>query len=65
VVDLGVVVCVEKDSLDLSTTGSEDVSIPSPGQVFFYLVEYADEMSSSYGKGSTDSPRTPGFAACP
>ena len=65
VIKLGAVVCVEDDSPNPSTKGSEDTANPSPGQAFFYLVEYLDEMSSSYGMGSASRPRAPGVGACP
>ena len=34
-IDMGTVTCVESQSVDPATLGSEDSSVPSPGQAFF------------------------------
>ena len=52
-VDLGQVVCVEDDSTDASTAGSEDSDAPLPGQAFFYL--YRGSAGSFAGPGSWGS----------
>ncbi|MBD3867002.1 MAG: S8 family serine peptidase [Acidobacteria bacterium] len=64
VYDLGAVTCVEAGSQDLSTAGFEDSGIPASGQMFIYLVEYNDGISSSYGSVSADKPRIPGPGGC-
>ena len=63
-VDLGAVHCIEAGSLDLSTAGSEDAALPSPGRAFFYLAEYNDGWTSSYGQESVSRPRVPGSGGC-
>jgi len=63
-IDLGVVQCIEAGSLDLSTTGLEDATLPVPGAAFFYLVEYNDGWTSSYGQESVARPRVAGPGAC-
>ena len=62
--ELGVVVCVEADSLDQSTAGLEDAANPLPGAAFFYLVEYWDDADSGYGTESAAKPRTPTSGDC-
>ena len=64
VINLGTVVCVEEDSLNEDTLGWEDPEIPVSGEAFFYLVEYYDGVSSSYGTESADKPRAPGAGDC-
>ena len=64
VIDLGPVVCIEDDSPDASTTGSEDLELPEPGTVFFYLVGYHDGTTSTYGSESANLPRAPGPGSC-
>ncbi len=64
VIDLGTVVCIENDSPDASTLGWEDAALPNPGEAFFYLVEYDDGTSSTYGTESADKPRAPGPGDC-
>jgi hypothetical protein len=64
VISLGPVTCIEPNSTDESTAGWEDSALPNPGQAFFYLVEYDDGTSSSYGTESADMPRAPGPGDC-
>ncbi len=64
VIDLGAVICVEADSADCDTQGSEDPTIPEQGEAFFYLVQYFDGTTSSYGTESSDMPRAPGPGDC-
>jgi hypothetical protein len=70
IVDTGVVIslepvtCIEPNSIDESTAGWEDSDLPNPGQAFFYLLEYDNGTSSSYGTESTDKPRMPGPGDC-
>lgn len=64
VIDLGPVTCIENDSLDETTAGMEDAAVPAPGGVFFYLVQYFDGMSSSYGAESAGKPLAPGPGGC-
>jgi hypothetical protein len=48
-------------------TGSAapDAEIPAPGKAFFYLVEFDDGQSSTYGSVSAPKPRVPGAGVCP
>jgi hypothetical protein len=64
IINLGSVSCVEEDSPDENTTGWEDPEIPEPGEAFFYLVQYDDGISSSYGAESAGKPRAPGSGSC-
>ena len=64
VYDLGPVTCIEAGSQDLSTAGLEDSGTPASGQMFIYLVEYNDGISSSYGSVSAAKPRVPGPGGC-
>ena len=49
-VDLGRVTCIERESLDTTTSGHGDTAIPAPGQAFFYAVQFFDGIQdSSYG----------------
>jgi hypothetical protein len=52
VYDLGLVVCLASGAAATSTAGLEDAAVPSPGESFFYLVEYDDGRPSGYGTGS-------------
>lgn len=61
---LGPVVCIEQGALDETTLGREDASIPDPGEVFIYLVEYDDGVRSSYGTESAAKPRHAGGGDC-
>jgi hypothetical protein len=63
-INLGPVLCVEANSDDESTVGREDAELPGPGEGFFYLVEYFDGLSSSYGSESAAKPRVAGPGAC-
>jgi hypothetical protein len=64
VINLGTVLCIEANSIDESTLGFEDGELPDPGQAFFYLVEYDDGISSTYGTESAGKPRAPGSGDC-
>jgi hypothetical protein len=64
VINLGSVVCLERDSSDASSVGDEDRELPEPGRAFFYLVEYDDGTSSSYGSESAGLPRAPAQGDC-
>jgi len=64
VINLGTVVCIESASIDESTEGLEDTQVPNSGQTFFYLVEFDNGVSSSYGTESADKPRAPGAGDC-
>ncbi len=64
VIDLGTVICIEKDSQDTSTPGWEDAVLPISGEGFFYLVEYYDGNTSSYGTESAQKQRAPGAGDC-
>jgi len=64
VIGLGSVVCLESNSPDVNTSGSEDGAVPAPGHAFFYLVEYFDGTSSSYGGETAGKPRVPAAGNC-
>ena len=64
VINLGSVTCIEDNSADVNTVGWEDPAIPSSGEGFFYLVEYFDGTTSSYGTESASKPRAPGAGDC-
>ena len=64
VINLGTVVCIEANSVDESTLGWEDGDVPNPGEAFFYVVEYDDGISSTYGTESAGKPRAPGSGDC-
>ncbi len=64
VINLGAVVCIEANSTDESTLGWEDGELPEPGRAFFYVVEYYDGISSTYGTESAGKPRAPGSGDC-
>jgi len=56
--DLGTVNCIESGSLDNSTQGGEDPTLPPAGAAFFYLVEFHDGWRySTYGSESVGWPR--------
>jgi len=63
-IDLGTVVCIESASADTHTAGDEDLATPSPGQTFFYLVEYDNGSVSSFGTDSAGVPRVPSSGDC-
>ena len=54
----------ETITVDENTLGREDAELPEPGKVFFYLVEYYNGISSTYGAESAGKPRAPGAGAC-
>jgi len=64
VINLGTVVCIEANSTDEITLGWEDDELPGPGRAFFYVVEYYDGISSTYGTESAGKPRAPGLGDC-
>ena len=65
VIDLGPVVCIEDDSLDLDTAGQEDADTPTLGKVFLYLGASLDGVTRSFGVASDGKPRAPGPGVCP
>lgn len=65
--DLGATVCVENDSADNDTLGSEDPEQPAPGSAFFYLYRGSAGLlagSGSYGQSSAGEERLPSFGDC-
>ncbi len=64
VINLGNVVCIEANSVNTHTLGWEDGELPEPGQAFFYVVEFYDGISSTYGTESAGKPRAPGPGDC-
>jgi len=64
VIGLGPVVCIRNDAPNASTAGFEDAVVPAPGRAFFYLVEYFDGTSSSYGTETAGKPRALGPGGC-
>ncbi len=67
-VDLGPVLCVEDDSPDNDTVGSEDPDDPLPGRCFFFLYRGSPASSTeevAYGAGSGGTPRVAGPGDCP
>jgi len=63
-ISLGTVVCIEANSIDESTLGWEDGELPGSEQTFFYVVEYDDGISSTYGTESAGRPRAPVSGDC-
>lgn len=66
-VDLGSVVCVENDSPNANTAGSEDTLQPAPGQVLFYLYRGIDDIdlgTGSYGRSNAGDERLPAAGDC-
>jgi len=66
-IDLGPVVCIEDDSPDNDTMGSEDATQPDPGQILFYVRRGSRGMLAgpgSYGLASDGSARVPAFGNC-
>lgn len=61
---LGSVRCIELESSDASTVGSEDANVPAPGEGYFYLVEYDDGAPSGWGTESAPKPRIVEFGGC-
>jgi hypothetical protein len=64
VVDVGSVVCIEENSSDPDTSRNEDVAVPAPGEVWFYLVDRNDGITRSWGIDGQGRPRTPGWGSC-
>jgi Tol biopolymer transport system component len=67
VTDLGAVLCLENDSLELDTVGDEDVVDPAPGQGFFYLWRGDTGLNfgqGSYGVSTDGAERTPLSGDC-
>jgi cysteine-rich repeat protein len=65
-VNLGTVTCIERASIDTDTSGDEDTEVPSPGQVFFYAVQFYDGIAdSSYGSESVGRARVVSGGGCP
>ncbi len=66
-IDLGQVLCLERDSLDTNTIGHEDTEQPPAGRAFFYVVQSDDgTMPSGYGRSSNGKRRVayPQNGAC-
>jgi hypothetical protein len=66
-VNLGAVTCLEDDSRDNQTIGSEDAAQPGPGQVFFYLYRGTvgqPEVTGSFGQGTGARERVAGAGSC-
>ncbi len=66
-IDLGPVVCIEDDSPDNDTLGSEDVTQPGPGQVLFYVHRGSRGLLAgpgSYDLASDGSERVPASGDC-
>jgi subtilisin family serine protease len=58
-IDLGQVVCIDRETTDNTTMGFEDTAVPAPGHVFFYVAQYFDgARESSYGTESAAKPRS-------
>jgi len=65
-VNLGTVNCIERRSIDTDTSGDEDAEVPSPGQVFFYAVQFNDGVTdSTYGSESVGRARVVSGGGCP
>jgi hypothetical protein len=59
--ELGAVTCLQTNVVGDSSVGSEDASIPDPGNAFFYLVQFYDAAGeSSYGEPSAHKARVMG-----
>jgi hypothetical protein len=64
-VDLGVVTCIENDSIDLSNRTLEDAAVPPVGGAFFYLVRPTPKGAGfGYGTSSDHEPRQPAAGDC-
>ena len=59
-IDLGPVLYLDRALSPDRLVGGPDPVDPDPGRGFFYLVEYDDGLSSSFGTASTTKPRVPG-----
>jgi hypothetical protein len=55
-IDLGPVSCLEAASPHTSTRGREDARTPGLDQAFFYVAEYHDGWSRSYGTEEAAKP---------
>jgi hypothetical protein len=65
IVDLGLVVCIENDSTDLTTRGLGDTAVPAPGEAFFYAVRQNPPGSGlGYGLSSAGGPRRAAAGDC-
>jgi len=60
-IDLGSVTYIVAGTTTITTEGHEDAAKPLPGSGFFYLVQYFDGRSSSFGSDSAPKPREPGL----
>jgi len=54
---LGVVTCIEMHSLDTTTAGFEDDTVPAPGQAFFYVIQTEAVTTNFFGTESAAKPR--------
>jgi Tol biopolymer transport system component len=66
-VDLGIVSCLEDDSPDNHTRGSEDALDPAPGEALFFLYRGSvgfNAAAGSYGQGTGGRERVAGAGAC-
>jgi len=64
--DLGVVLCLENDSTDLSHRGLGDPATPPEGEVFVYLARQDPAGGGiGYGFSSAHLPRVPASGDCP
>jgi hypothetical protein len=61
---LGTVTCIESHTSNETTAGHPDIGEPDPGEVFFYVVSYDDELGNSYGTESAAKPRIPRSGDC-
>jgi len=65
-VDLGVVTCLENDSIDLTTRTVPDTTVPLPGRAHFYLVRQNPPGSGlGYGLSAAGEPRAAASGDCP
>lgn len=64
-INLGPVVCVENDSPNTDTAGTDDLVNPASGKVFFYLFRNVDPfVKGSYGRSTAGKIRIPGSGDC-
>jgi hypothetical protein len=63
-ISLGETVCIEAGSPDTSTDGHEDAGVPTPGEAFFYVVEFEAQGRSSYGAENVPKPRVAAVDPC-
>ena len=65
-IDLGVVLCLENDSTDLSHRGLGDAAEPAAGEAFIYLSRQDPAGGGiGYGFSSSHEPRLPASGDCP